>query len=62
VPRRCAGGPRQCPIELVTYLHRPADQAQVGMFLAAPPVGDRPDQVNFRHDMTVHGVHELPVA
>lgn len=27
--------------ELVTYLHRPADQAQISMFLAAPPSGDR---------------------
>ncbi|TDC62197.1 GlxA family transcriptional regulator [Streptomyces hainanensis] len=27
--------------ELVTYLHRPADQAQISMFLAAPPPGDR---------------------
>ncbi|MFI2215021.1 GlxA family transcriptional regulator [Streptomyces sp. NPDC020141] len=27
--------------ELVSYLHRPADQAQISMFLAAPPPGDR---------------------
>ncbi|WP_232236138.1 GlxA family transcriptional regulator [Nocardia sp. BMG51109] len=27
--------------ELVTYLHRPADQAQISMFLAAPPPADR---------------------
>ncbi|WP_410641954.1 GlxA family transcriptional regulator [Amycolatopsis sp. lyj-346] len=27
--------------ELVTYLHRPADQAQISMFLAAPPTGNR---------------------
>ena len=27
--------------ELVAYLHRPADQAQISMFLAAPPPGDR---------------------
>ncbi|HEX6340157.1 GlxA family transcriptional regulator [Umezawaea sp.] len=27
--------------ELVTYLQRPADQAQISMFLAAPPTGDR---------------------
>lgn len=27
--------------ELVTYLHRPADQAQISTFLAAPPPGDR---------------------
>ncbi|WP_430542789.1 GlxA family transcriptional regulator [Streptomyces iconiensis] len=27
--------------ELVTYLHRPADQAQISVFLAAPPPEDR---------------------
>lgn len=27
--------------ELVSYLHRPADQAQISVFLAAPPPGDR---------------------
>ncbi|MEV6244241.1 DJ-1/PfpI family protein [Lentzea sp. NPDC051838] len=27
--------------ELVTYLHRPANQAQISMFLSAPPPGDR---------------------
>ncbi|MFE5126347.1 GlxA family transcriptional regulator [Streptomyces sp. NPDC056669] len=27
--------------ELVSYLHRPADQAQISMFLGAPPPGDR---------------------
>lgn len=27
--------------ELVTHLHRPADQAQISMFLAAPPPEDR---------------------
>ncbi|MBB5120327.1 AraC family transcriptional regulator [Streptomyces eurocidicus] len=27
--------------ELVSYLHRPADQAQISMFLTAPPPGDR---------------------
>ncbi|MGD9481790.1 DJ-1/PfpI family protein [Streptomyces sp. TRM70308] len=27
--------------ELVTYLHRPADQAQISTFLAGPPPGDR---------------------
>ncbi|MFD7660429.1 GlxA family transcriptional regulator [Actinosynnema sp. NPDC059797] len=27
--------------ELVSYLHRPADQAQISAFLAAPPPGDR---------------------
>ncbi|MCE6995372.1 DJ-1/PfpI family protein [Saccharothrix sp. S26] len=27
--------------ELVTYLHRPGDQAQISMFLSAPPPGDR---------------------
>jgi len=27
--------------ELVTYLHRPADQAQISLFLAAPPSEDR---------------------
>ncbi|MGW0611366.1 GlxA family transcriptional regulator [Streptomyces sp. NPDC002788] len=27
--------------ELVTHLHRPADQAQISMFLAAPPPDDR---------------------
>ncbi|MFI1014288.1 GlxA family transcriptional regulator [Streptomyces sp. NPDC020965] len=27
--------------ELVSYLHRPADQAQISLFLAAPPPGDR---------------------
>lgn len=27
--------------QLVSYLHRPADQAQISMFLAAPPPGDR---------------------
>ncbi|MCT2593156.1 DJ-1/PfpI family protein [Streptomyces sp. N2-109] len=32
---------RQVARELVTYLHRPADQAQISMFLAAPPSGDR---------------------
>ncbi|MFD0267755.1 hypothetical protein ACFVGY_14345 [Streptomyces sp. NPDC127106] len=26
--------------ELVSYLHRPADQAQISMFLAAPPPGN----------------------
>jgi transcriptional regulator GlxA family with amidase domain len=32
---------REVARELVTYLHRPADQAQISMFLAAPPAGDR---------------------
>ncbi|RKN40517.1 GlxA family transcriptional regulator [Streptomyces hoynatensis] len=32
---------RQVARELVTYLHRPANQAQISMFLAAPPGGDR---------------------
>jgi len=32
---------REVARELVTYLHRPADQAQISMFLAAPPPGDR---------------------
>jgi transcriptional regulator GlxA family with amidase domain len=32
---------REAARELVTYLHRPADQAQISMFLAAPPPGDR---------------------
>ncbi|MEO3753425.1 DJ-1/PfpI family protein [Streptomyces sp. B6B3] len=32
---------RRVARELVTYLHRPADQAQISMFLAAPPPGDR---------------------
>ncbi|GAA1311883.1 hypothetical protein GCM10009634_79240 [Saccharothrix xinjiangensis] len=27
--------------ELVSYLHRPADQARISTFLAAPPPGDR---------------------
>lgn len=27
--------------ELVSYLHRPADQAQISMFLSAPPPGNR---------------------
>ncbi|MEI5099376.1 DJ-1/PfpI family protein [Streptomyces sp. PmtG] len=27
--------------ELVSYLHRPADQAQISLFLSAPPPGDR---------------------
>lgn len=27
--------------ELVTHLHRPADQAQISLFLAGPPPGDR---------------------
>ncbi|MDG9703866.1 DJ-1/PfpI family protein [Streptomyces sp. DH37] len=33
--------------ELVTYLHRPADQAQISMFLADPPPGER-----LVHDLT----------
>jgi transcriptional regulator GlxA family with amidase domain len=32
---------RRVARELVTYLHRPADQAQISMFLAAPPPEDR---------------------
>jgi transcriptional regulator GlxA family with amidase domain len=32
---------RRVARELVTHLHRPADQAQISMFLAAPPPGDR---------------------
>lgn len=32
---------REVARELVTYLHRPANQAQISMFLAAPPPGDR---------------------
>ncbi|WP_091673743.1 GlxA family transcriptional regulator [Amycolatopsis marina] len=32
---------REVARELVTYLHRPADQAQISMFLSAPPPGDR---------------------
>lgn len=32
---------RRVARELVTYLHRPGDQAQISMFLAAPPPGDR---------------------
>ncbi|GAA4529846.1 GlxA family transcriptional regulator [Amycolatopsis samaneae] len=32
---------REVARELVTYLHRPADQAQISMFLAAPPPGNR---------------------
>jgi transcriptional regulator GlxA family with amidase domain len=32
---------REVARELVTYLHRPADQAQISMFLATPPPGDR---------------------
>ncbi len=32
---------RRVARELVTYLHRPADQAQISMFLATPPPGDR---------------------
>ncbi|WP_425329815.1 GlxA family transcriptional regulator [Streptomyces spectabilis] len=35
--------------ELVSYLHRPADQAQISMFLAAPPPGDR-----LVRDLAVH--------
>lgn len=35
--------------ELVTYLHRPADQAQISMFLAAPPGGGR-----LVHDLLGH--------
>nr|WP_229869489.1 DJ-1/PfpI family protein [Streptomyces inusitatus] len=35
--------------ELVSYLHRPADQAQISMFLAAPPPGDR-----LVRDLSVH--------
>ncbi|WP_191305617.1 GlxA family transcriptional regulator [Lentzea cavernae] len=32
---------RETARELVTYLQRPADQAQISMFLAGPPPGDR---------------------
>ncbi|MET8974362.1 DJ-1/PfpI family protein [Streptomyces sp. NPDC004539] len=32
---------REVARELVTHLHRPADQAQISTFLAAPPPGDR---------------------
>lgn len=32
---------REVARELVTYLHRPGDQAQISMFLSAPPPGDR---------------------
>ncbi|WP_199748920.1 GlxA family transcriptional regulator [Amycolatopsis sp. WAC 01376] len=32
---------REVARELVTYLHRPADQAQISTFLAAPPPGNR---------------------
>ncbi|MFF1614837.1 GlxA family transcriptional regulator [Amycolatopsis sp. NPDC058278] len=32
---------REVARELVTYLHRPADQAQISMFLAAPSPGNR---------------------
>jgi transcriptional regulator GlxA family with amidase domain len=32
---------REVARELVTYLHRPADQAQISMFLATPPPGNR---------------------
>ena len=32
---------REVARELVTYLHRPADQAQISMFLAPPPPGNR---------------------
>jgi len=32
---------REVARELVTYLQRPADQAQISMFLAPPPPGDR---------------------
>ncbi|MEO3973940.1 DJ-1/PfpI family protein [Streptomyces sp. CAU 1734] len=35
--------------ELVLYLHRPADQAQISMFLGAPPRGDR-----LVHDLMGH--------
>ncbi len=32
---------RRVARHLVTYLHRPGDQAQISMFLSAPPPGDR---------------------
>ncbi|MEU0990773.1 DJ-1/PfpI family protein [Streptomyces sp. NPDC005953] len=35
--------------QLVSYLHRPADQAQISMFLSAPPPGDRLVQDLTRH-------------